>query len=238
MINERETRLSTINAELKARHLKPLRKLGDKTEGEIEVVRIIEIFEHSKTYFTDVKFAVLLPNNNEREFTVRFNANGEVSDGAAVVTIVNGKFAIVKQWRLPLCQWTYEVPRGFGDKLDKAKSQGSLDALTLADLPLGILTRELGDAIMTNARILAVTHLGNIAENSGTSAVQPNYFLARIEVDEALLQAKLKGSNDLKVYFWTEEEVNEQIGNKLADNHSIVALSLATRQIAREKKAV
>ncbi len=237
MNNDRDNRLAAINAELTARQLKTLRKLGDRTKGEIEALRIIEIFEHSKRFFTDVKFAVLLPNNNEGEFAVRFNANGDVSDGAAVVTIVNGKFAIVKQWRLPLGQWTYEVPRGFADKLDKATSQGSLDSLALADLPLGMLTRELGDAIMSQARILSVTHLGNIAENSGTSAVTPNYFLARIEVDEAMLQAKLKGSNELKVYFWTAEEVDDQIGSKIADNHSIVALSLATRKMASEKKA-
>ncbi len=236
-MNERETRLAAINAELTARQLKPLRKLGNAAEGEFEALRVTEIFEHSKTYFTDVKFAVLLPNGKEGAFTVRFNANGEVSDGAVVVTIVNGKFAIVKQWRLPLCQWTYEVPRGFGDKLDKANSKDSLDSLTLADLPLGLLTRELGDAIMTCAKILSVTLLGNIAENSGTSAVEPNYYLARLEVDEVLLEAKIRGFKELKVYLWSEDEVDDQIGNKIADNHSIVALSLATRKIAREKKA-
>lgn len=230
-MNERDQILESINAALKQRGLKQVRKLGNHHEGEIEVTKIVEIYEHSKRFFTDVKFAVLFPGGKPGEFTVRFNANGEVSDGAVIVVLINGLYAIVKQWRVPLGQWTYEVCRGFGEKLDKAQIQGELGTLKIGDLPLGTLTRELGEEVMATAEVRSVTHLGNIAENSGTNAVAPAYFLVQIEVDDAKLQGKIKGSEGLKVYLWTADEVVRQTGKRIADNHSIVALTLAGRHI-------
>lgn len=229
----RKQRLEGINAQLKARGLKQLRKLGDQTEGEIETTKIVEIYDHSKRFFTDVKFAVLFPGGKEGEFTVRFNANGEVSDGAVIVVLVNGRFAIIKQWRLPLGVWTYEVCRGFGEKLDNAQINGQLGTLKIGDLPIGTVTRELGEEVMATAEISSVTHLGNIAENSGTNAVSPAHFLVQIQVDEARLAAKLSGSEGLKVYLWTADEVDRQLGKRIADNHSITALCLAQRHIDR-----
>ncbi|MDZ4837372.1 MAG: hypothetical protein SGJ27_26600 [Candidatus Melainabacteria bacterium] len=229
----RKQRLAAINLELQTRGLKQIRKLGDHTEGEIETTRIVEIFEHSKRFFTDVKFAVTFPGGKEGEFTVRFNANGEVSDGAVIVVLINGRFAIIKQWRVPLGVWTYEVCRGFGEKLDQAQIQGVLGTLKIGDLPLGTVARELGEEVMATAEISSVTHLGNIAENSGTNAVSPAHFLVEIQVDETRLTDKIKGSEELKVYLWTADEVDHQIGKRIADNHSITALSLATRHIER-----
>lgn len=226
-------RLEAINTQLKARGLKQLKKLGDHTEGEIETTRIIEIYDHSKRFFTDVKFCSIFPGGKEGEFTVRFNANGEVSDGAVIVVLVNGLYAIVKQWRVPLGVWTYEVCRGFGEKLDSAQINGQLGTLKIGDLPLGTLTRELGEEVMASAEVNSITHLGNVAENSGTNAVSPAHFLVQIQVDETNLAAKLKGSDNLKVYLWTAEEVDRQIGKRIADNHSITALCLAQRHIER-----
>jgi hypothetical protein len=233
-MNEREQRLAEINRRLSERHLKPIRKLGDHTRGEFEVIGIKEIHDHSQRFFTDVKFDVYLPNGEGKrgEFTVRFNANGEVSDGAVIVALVNGRFATVKQWRLPLGQWTYEIPRGFGDKLDQAAIQGALGTIKIGDLPLGTVVRELGEEVMKDAEITSVTHLGNIAENSGTSAVVPSYWLVQIRVDESKLQAKVGGSEDaLKVHLWDAARVRSEIGIKLADNHTITAITLASRHI-------
>lgn len=236
-MNERETRLTDINAQLTARGLKPLRKLGDQTKGEIEAIRVVEIFEHSKRFFTDVKLAVVFPGGpgtyKEGEYTIRFNANGEVSDGAVIVVLVNGRFAIVKQWRLTVGQWTYEIPRGFGEKLDKAQVAGSLGTIKIADLPLATLTRELGEEVMAQAEITSVTHLGNVAENSGTHAVAPSYFLVQLEVEPEKLDGKLKGTEDMKVYLWDAAEIDRQLGVKIVDSHSIVAIALAKRYIER-----
>lgn len=231
---ERDERLATINAALTKRHLKPIRRLGDASKGEIEAIKIIGIFDHSEKYFTDVKFEVKLPNGNTGAFTVRFNANGEVSDGAVILALINGKFAIVKQWRLPLGQWTYEIPRGFGEKLDSAQIAGTLGTLKIADLPLGTVTRELGEEVIEGGEITSITHLGNIAENSGTSAVTPAYFLVQIEVDEDKLAKRLAAKKEEMVLkLWDGAELRSEIGRKLADNHSITAVALAMAHVER-----
>jgi hypothetical protein len=228
---ERDLRLSAINEVLQKRNLKALRKLGDATKSEIEVLRILRVYDHSQRFFTDVKFAVRFPNGDEGAFTVRFNANGSVSDGAIIVVLINGKFAIVKQWRLPLGMWTYEMPRGFGAKLDEAQIAGTLGTIKIGDLPLGTLERELGKEVMADAEITSVTHLGNIAENSGTSAIAPSYFLVQLHVDEARL-AHVRGTEDgLFLKLWDAQELRNQLGRKLCDNHSITAAALALKHI-------
>jgi hypothetical protein len=230
-MDAREQRLQLINQELSRRKLKGLNKLGDHSKGEIEILAIKAIYDHSERFFTDVKFDVIFPGGKEGEFTVRFNANGSISDGAVIVALVNGKFAIVKQWRVPLQRWTYEVPRGFGDKADQAQVQGQLGTLKIADLPLGTLVRELGEEVMRDAAISSVTHLGNVGENSGTHAVAPSHFLVQIQVPESALNTKLQGSELLKVELWDAQKVKAELGIKLCDNHTIVALTLAMRYI-------
>lgn len=230
--NEREQRLANINAQLKERDLRPLSKLGDHTQAEFEIVDIVEIYDHSKQFFTDVKFNVLLPDGKPAKFTVRFNANGSVSDGAVMVTIINGKFALVKQWRLPLSRWTTEVPRGFGEKLDNANLKNGLGTVKLGDLPLTNIARELGEEVMKDVRIVSVTHLGNIAENSGTHNVIPAYYLVLLEMNPEMLKGKIGGSEDyLKVQLWSAKRVKSELGRALADSHSVVALSLALKHI-------
>lgn len=123
-MTDRDTRLMEINAALDARNLRSLPKLGDNSKKETEISSVSDIYEHSARFFTDIKFAVTFPDGKLGAHTVRFNANGKISDGAVMAVLINGKFAIVKQWRLPLGQWTYEMPRGFGEKLDNASSRG------------------------------------------------------------------------------------------------------------------
>ncbi|MCA9802367.1 MAG: hypothetical protein KC777_10285 [Cyanobacteria bacterium HKST-UBA02] len=230
---QRQARLSEINSTLRARNLKGISKLGDADKGEIEVISIIDIFDHSARFFTDVKFAVKFPNGQDGAFTVRFNANGLVSDGAVIVVLINGKFAILKQWRLPLGRWTYEIPRGFGEKLDDAHINGELGTLKIGDLPLGTLNRELGEEVMASADVTSVTHLGNIAENSGTSAVAPSYFLVQLKIDEKTLAAGIKGTEQgINVRLWDVTELRRELGIKLCDNHSITAAALALGYIA------
>lgn len=233
MSNERETRLQEINQTLSARNLKPLAKLGDATKSEIEALRILEIHDHSAKFFTDVKFEVKFPNGAIGAYAIRFNANGIASDGNVMVVLVNGRFAVVKQWRLPLGRWTYEMPRGFGEKLDQAKASGQTPAdVKVKDLPLATLVRELGDDIMSGAQVTSITHLGDIAENSGTNAVEPSYFLVQIKVDEDKLKGKLVGNEDgMVVKLWDTATLEQEIGNKLRDNHTLTAITLATKHL-------
>jgi len=233
-ILERGQRLQFINDQLHNRRLKTLRKLGDHHKGEFEILDIIKFYDESARFFTDVKFGVLMPGGNQGQFTVRFNANGLVSDGGVFVVLINGKFALVKQWRLPLQQWTYEVPRGFGDKADKAHVGGLLGSLQIADLPLASLSRELGQEIMEKAAVTSVTHLGNIAENSGTHAVIPSYFLVKMEVPVQLLDMRLQDFDlQIKVKFWDGARVRREFGRKINDSHTITALALALSAMDR-----
>ncbi len=71
-MNEPKTILEEINTVLTGRNLKPLWTLGESRRGEIEILALHEIFDHSSRFFTDVKFAVRFPNNSEGFFTVRF----------------------------------------------------------------------------------------------------------------------------------------------------------------------
>jgi hypothetical protein len=236
---DREQRLAAINKELAVRNLKTLAKLGDHTKGELEITGVLKFLDDNARFFTDVKFGMLMPGGKTGEFTVRFNANGSVSDGAVILALINGKFAIVKQWRLPLQRWTYEVPRGFGERTDKARVQGNLGTLQIADLPLGTVTRELGEEVMKDAQILSVTHLGNVAENSGTHNVAPSYFLVHISVPEIALSKRLGGSDaEIKVQLWDTAQVRSELGRKLCDSHTITAVALGLNHMEQLSEAL
>jgi hypothetical protein len=234
-IENRDLRLANINATLSERGLKVMPKLGDNTKGEVEIRFIAAIFDDNKQFFTDVTFAVSFPGGKEGSFKVRFNANGEICDGAVIVVMVNGRFAVVKQWRLPLGRWTYEVARGFSDKLDAAHKTGDLAALSLADLPASVNTalRNIHEEVAQNAKVKGIFHLGDIAENSGTHAVAPSYFLVQIEVPADKLADAFGGSDNNKVTLWDADQVADEIGGKLADCHTITAFALARKKLAR-----
>lgn len=226
--SERGKLLSEINVELSARNLKTLAKLGDATKGEIELTGLMAIYEHSKRFFYDFKFTCVFPNGKPGEFALRFNANSAKSDGAVIAAIINGKFAIVKQWRPVLCRWTYEIPRGFGEKMDEARIAGTLGTMKIGDLPLGTMARELGEEVMNAAEITSITHLGNVAQNSGTDAVAPSFFLVAISVEESILSKRLKGADDeiSQVFLWDADTVEMEVGRRLVDGHTLMALKL------------
>lgn len=234
---DREKLFAEISQALAERNLKPISSiaaLGDASRGEIEITGIVAIHGYNKHLFTDIQYAVKFANGKTGAFTIRYNANGRTSDGAIIVALVNGLFVIVKEYRLPLGRWMHGVPRGFGEKIDAARIQGGLGTLKIGDLPLGTLTRELGEEVMTSAKVTSVTHLGNIAENSGISASTPSVFLVQISVPEQDLDQKLRGSEDLqelKVLLWDTATVKREVGDRLCDALTLSALLLAFKHI-------
>jgi hypothetical protein len=230
-MSEKDLLLESINQQLAERGLRRFSAIGNQTKGEYEITGIAEINDSNKRFLTDILFDVLTPKGQKGQFSVRFSANGEVNDGAVFVTVVNGKFAIMYQWRLPLARYTWEVPRGFSDKLDQAHVQGSLGTLKIADLPLGTLIRELGEEIVSGGQVTSITHLGNVAENTGTHNVIPSYFLVMLCVDEVKLNDKLRDPEIKGVELWDVAAVNQEIGGKLCDNHTLTALFLAAKHI-------
>jgi hypothetical protein len=231
-MNTRENTLKTINETLNNANLKSLHKLGDRKNGEFEIIGIKEIYTHSSRFFTDVKFDVLLLGDKPAEFTVRFNANGLVSDGTVTVVLINGRFAIVKQWRTPLGKWTYEISRGFNPKAEKAAHEATLGALSFQDFTIPILKGLYRDKVLHSA-----SYLGCIAENSGTHNVSPSYFLLELQVPERVTVPDIFSCSDqLRVELWDRERVMSELGGKLSDNHSIVAVCLANKHLADRAK--
>ncbi len=229
----RQALLVTINAQLAERGLKPIPKLGDAAKGEIEIVGLKRFEDHASRFFTDAVFAVRLPNGKDGDYTVRFNANSSRSDGAVFAVLVNGKFAIVKQWRVPLGRWTYEIPRGFSEKLDSARITGKLGTVSIGDLPLGSVTRELGEEVMANATVMSMTHLGNVAQDTSFHSAAPAYFLVQIVVPPEMLGDKLRGTDDevSKVLLWDTKTIRAELGQKICDSHTITGLVLVFNHI-------
>jgi hypothetical protein len=220
--------IESINAQLKERGLKPIPKLGDSSEGEREIIALEEIRAGSERYFVDVRFRMRLPDGSIDSYAIRFNVNGAVSDGAVFVPVINGKFAVVKQWRVPLGRWTYELPRGFCESDNLFRVLSDSGAIRLSDLPLGVLERELGAALVEGAQLTSVTHLGDIAQNSSTDTATPSYFLVQVQVPEASLTQNLKNADGVgQVKIWDAATVRAELGKKLSDSHSITALALA-----------
>lgn len=231
---ERNALLERINAELKKRGLKTIPKLGDASKGEREIVGLEEIREQADRYFVDVRFRTRVEDGTTESYLVRFNVNGAVSDGAVFVPVINGKFAIVKQWRLPLGRWTYELPRGFCESNDLFRVLSAEGAVRLSDLPLGVLERELGKALVEGAELTSVTHLGTIAQNTSTDSASPSYFLVQVEAPEAVLPQRLKDADGVgQVKLWEAATVRTEMGRKLCDSHTITALALAFAHFER-----
>jgi hypothetical protein len=237
-MENRDNLLAEINAVLAGRKLKAIPKLGLASANEIEITGIHAVYDHSERFFTDIQFDVLFPNGKPGLFTVRFNANGAISDGSVIALMVNGKFAVIKQWRVPLGRWTTELPRGFTPQFHAAREAGNINQLAVRDLPIGIVARELGEDLMAGAKIVGFTELGTIAENSGTSAVSPTYDLIQLEVDPAKLAARTTNHEDgglLALRLWSPKTLRTEMGGKLADNHSITGASLALAALDRQR---
>lgn len=237
---QRGALLEQINSECAKRGLRTFRKLGDVERGEPEITGIEEWMEGSKPWVTDVRLSVTYPNPDPaKRFKgtgiVRKNAKGAISDGAVIVPMINGRFGIVKQWRYALGMYTYEVPRGFGESMDKAKVACRLGSMTIGDTPLGTGLRELGEEFFANAKITSVTHLGNIAENTGTHDVFPSHYLIQISAPYDKINSGIAGSdNEIKeVQLWDRGMVEAEMGNKLCDNHTLTALALTMMHIKR-----
>ncbi|MDP2692416.1 MAG: hypothetical protein Q8O88_02105 [bacterium] len=230
---ERKEFLAEVNAMLAERNLKTLAKLGDVDKGEIELIAVEDVLDGMSRFHTDVRFKCVFPGGGAGSFQMRWNANSAVADGAVFVPVVNGNVAVVKQWRPTLGKWTYELPRGFGESLDKAKINGQIGQIKIADLPLNTLFRELGEEVMESAEVSSVTFLGNVAENSGTHTVAPAFYMVNLKVDQQVLEQRLKGTEEgIKVQLWTLDKVRSELGGKLNDLHTIGAVALALKHLS------
>jgi hypothetical protein len=115
--------------------------------------------------------------------------------------------------------------------MDTAKIHGKLGTMRIGDLPLGTLTRELGEEAIEGGEVVSITHLGNIAQNSSNDTATPSYFFVQISVKAEKLEGKLKGTEGLAVKLLTLNEIKNEMGGKIVDAHSITALALVLKLI-------
>jgi hypothetical protein len=221
-------RLSMINGLLNKRNLRPLGGLGNNDEGQPEIVDIHSWSDENARFFQDVFFVVQPPNDGTPyNHMVRFNANGDVSDGAVFIPVINGLVVVVRQFRTSLGKETWELPRGFCDNVDRvAKQGGNPGSLSLGDLPK-VLVRELGEEVLSGggAKITSLTDLGQVYENTGTHNVAPDMYIVAMTVEKGMLERQLGGSENLRVKLltWPELEMEARCG-EIKDMHSLAAL--------------
>ena len=226
-------RLAAINAmlaahpDLSAQGFQ-FKHIGDRKKREPELLELTAIVDDPKAdpFHLYLHLRVLLPDGKEAARPIRVNRNG---GGAAMMVIVNGCFAVVKQCRIPLgLRWTYEFPRGYAEVGDQHKIEGSLSRLKLGDLKLGVVERELGEEIAREARIGALAHLGNIALNTGPDATVTPIYVVTVSVPQELFKIRLLADEKegIEVVFWSVEKMRAEIGAKISD-----AITLAMWQL-------
>lgn len=240
LIEDRKKRLEAINKVLKERKLKPLSKLGDsKQKGEVEILRILKIHDHAKKFWTEVEFEVKDKAGNIGNWTMRWNANSLESDGNVYVILVNDHYLFTKQHRPALGKWKKDLLRGYHWPLPKRSSKkGLFQELQISDVPMETLLRELGEDVTRNANVSEVAFLGHIAQNDGTDTATPGFWLINIEVDNNILEERLKTISDegVKIVLMTKDEVEADIGKPdgISDALSIVGIHLAERYLEQK----
>jgi hypothetical protein len=215
-------RLQRLEEYLIGRGLTPPAAVGDLSAHEAEIVELTDIYCNG-AFFADLEFLVRWQSGKEPvPFVMRSNKGGA---GAVFVPVIAGLIALVRQWRPCLGRWTWEVPRGFSELWEPARSGEIL--LPRTAIPKGFATAmaELEEEVGTGD-VVSPKFLGEIAENSGFTTTSPAYWLLRIN------DTKIGGRESFRVRLVTPEQAYSMIGGELADNHSIVAITLALKALS------
>ncbi|ETO22972.1 ADP-ribose pyrophosphatase [Reticulomyxa filosa] len=195
----------------------------EKTDGAIiERTKEKLAYENKwlKVYFDEVKF----PNGNNGNYN-RIVESG--LDGTVVLPLSeDGKIGILRQYRYPIGQSVWEVPRGFGEY--------SLTSLENAK-------KELAEEMNLRTNSDNWVHLGSAFSNTGLCATRVQYFLARnvVKVDKSdheYKYVKARDENEIieKTKFVTYQELTSLITDGVSpDSFTIVALQLATIKLPK-----
>lgn len=206
--------LEHLNEQCSARKLKAPSAIKPE-DRDYPVVVSVEFAEarENKPFFADIKAGVVWgPNQEPKPFVMRSNYNG---DGAIALCVVDGDIVMVRQWRVPLGRYTWEVPRGFSETWDSGKET------TKETLPKSLQTalREAGEEIGASSASITAHYLGQVAENSGTHLGSPAYWLLDLK------NFKVEGNPALKVV-----SIEEAI-TMAEDGHTCSALVLLMRYL-------
>ncbi len=214
-------RLQALQDYLTGRGLTPPACIGDLSAGTAEIVEISDLYFNGE-FFADIEVLVRwAPGKNPVPFVMRSNKGGA---GAVFVPVIGGLIALVAQWRPCLGRWTWEVPRGFSQMWEPARTGRIL--LPASGIPKGFAT-VMGELVeeVGSGNVIEPRFLGEIAENSGSTTTEPAYWLLNIT------DVKIGGTEGLKVRLVSPNNVLDLIGVDICDNHSIVAITLAQREL-------
>lgn len=198
--------------------LTPPETIGNIEEGIPEIVGISDIYWNGN-FFADIEVLVQWkPGAAPLPFVMRSNKNGA---GAIFVPVIQGKFALVKQWRPTLGRLTWEIPRGFSNEWETGRKLGAGALPKGFATVLGELSEEVG-----KAKDIVPNFLAEIAENSGTNTTSPSYWMLNIG------SIALGGTEEgLAVKLVEPAEAKRLVGIEICDSHSITALFLALRAL-------
>jgi hypothetical protein len=210
------TSIEQLIADCNARNLlAPLALKPDDKDFPLIVGASFPEGRENKPFFVDYELDVVWgAGQPSKKFVVRSNINGA---GAIALAVVDKKIVLVRQYRVNLGRYTWEVPRGFSEKWDSGNET------TKDTLPKGLATalREVNEEAGTAGCSIVPYFLGVMAENSGTGVGSPAYWL--------LDMAGFDASNP-NVKLVSEDEA---IG-LAEDNHTSAALVLYQRHLRKK----
>ena len=214
-------RLQRLEDFLTENGLTPPQSVGDISAGEPEILDLVDLYWNGD-YFADMVFLVRwAPGRDPAPFVMRSSKGGA---GAVFVPLIDGHIALVRQFRPCLGRWTWEIPRGFSETWEPARTGEIL--LPATSIPKGFATA-MGELVQEvgNGDFVEPIYLGEIAENSGTTTTSPNYWLLHLR------DVVIGGSEGLKIKLVKKESLSSLIGKEIRDNHSIVACTLTLKSL-------
>jgi hypothetical protein len=221
-------RLVAINELLEAQGLAPLKGVGDNAQGWSEVVGISGWYEHPSGLWHDLSFIVRRVGGKQYSHTVRFNTNSKDARGVILIPVIDDQVVIIKQFRIALGCETWELARGFAERLE---GDGVPELLALP----AALVRELGEEVMQDATIISVQPIGSIFENTGTHNCLLDVSMVAIAPPVSTSTPALGGSQRFAARLVSWRELSSPTDLGIRDAHSLAAIALVREQ--RERSA-
>lgn len=160
-----------------------------------------------KVFFDRVE----LPDGRRARYNRIVEMGSADKRGVAVLPLWNGKVGLVRQYRYPVEEWVWEIPRGFGDSTDARREA----------------FRELGEE--TGLVPLDLIDLGEFHPNSGLLAARVKIFAACF-ADEVRSAGPAKGEIDRFEWVPVARVLEMAASGDLKDSFTMVALLRAMQR--------
>lgn len=249
----RARRLAEINEVLTRLGLKPFKRLGRRENGEWEILRYVG--DSGNQWYRVVTFEVLDSDGELRTYNMIFNATSSKADGAAVIPVIGGQIATVRQHRVTLIDgqqggWTTEFPRAFargedvlyfiprgGAKVEELEPPA--DAEGLRNLPLSIIGAELKPLVASRQVALTrLIYLDDTFEDTGKNRVVLPIFVAVFMADTDIL-TRIHGTRQMRIRcFRWEDLLRDRRDLNMRDQASLSAITLFREYMDRNPGSI